>query len=79
MAWERFSLKGEKFVPHKYEDGFYRMADPKLGGAKHHSRNQIVVRSDEIENYLHRGFSLRMRGCDSGKVNLISPSKIRRS
>jgi hypothetical protein len=48
------------------------------GGTKHHAANQIAVRADQIEEYLRRGFLLRMRGEESGQVHLISPTEITR-
>lgn len=54
------------------------MADPKLGREKHHASNQISVHRGEIEEYLEKGFLLRMKGDRSGNVNLISPAQIRK-
>jgi len=45
---------------------------------KHHAKNQLSVREDQIESYLQQGFLLRMKGDVGGKVNLIAPSEIRR-
>jgi hypothetical protein len=53
------------------------VANPALGQVKHHAANQIAVRADQIEEYLQRGFLLRMRGEVSGQVNLISPAEIK--
>lgn len=74
----RFAEDGERYIPHRFRDGFYRMADPALGRVKHHAANQIAVRGYEIEGYLQKGFLLRMRGEVSGQVNLISASEIKR-
>jgi hypothetical protein len=58
---------GELFVPHRYKDGRFRVADPSLGETKHHSKNQIAVPSmPELIKYVQRGFHVRMRGADSG-------------
>ncbi|HEX7881543.1 MAG TPA: hypothetical protein VF499_02260 [Afipia sp.] len=78
MGWEHIGPDGEIFAPHLYPNGLYRMADPALGDVKHHAKNQLSVREDQIESYLQRGFLLRMKGDAAGKVNLIPPSEIRR-
>ncbi|MEH2576516.1 hypothetical protein [Bradyrhizobium sp. AZCC 1708] len=75
--FERLSHSGELFVAHRYEDGLYRMANPALGGKKHHAANQIAVDIGAVAGYLRRGYLLRMRGETSNQVNLISPSEIR--
>jgi len=67
---------GEPFVPHLFRDGLYRVADPAFGSQKHHARNQIAITGPEIAGYLRRGFHLRMRGEQSGQVNLIRPDEI---
>jgi len=72
----RIASNGERYVPHRFPDGKYRVADPALGKTKHHASNQIVVEADQIGHYLQKGFALRMRGETSGQVNLISASKI---
>ncbi|MBR2120994.1 MAG: hypothetical protein V4458_18020 [Pseudomonadota bacterium] len=79
MGWEYIAPDGEIFAPHRYPNGLYRVADPALGEVKHHAKNQLSVREDQIESYLQRGFSLRMKGDVGGKVNLIEPSEIRRT
>jgi len=79
MGWEYIAPDGEIFSPHRYPNGLFRVADPALGDVKHHAKNQLSVREDQIESYLQRGFSLRMKGDVEGKVNLISPSEIRRT
>jgi hypothetical protein len=78
MGWERIGPDGEIFTPHRYPNGLYRVADPALGDVKHHAKNQLSIRDDQIEDYLQRGFSLRMKGDVTGKVNLIPPSEISR-
>lgn len=75
LTFERIAVD-ERYIPHRFRDGLYRMADPALGRTKHHSANQIAIRADEIEGYLRRGFLLRMRGEVSGQVNLIVASEI---
>lgn len=77
LQFERTSGNGERFFPHRFRDGLYRVADPSLGPEKHHATNQIAVRADEIASYLQRGFLLRMRGEASGQVNLIAASRIK--
>lgn len=68
---------GELFLPHRYEDGRYRVADPKLGTAKHHAKNQIPVSSEgALQDYVRHGYHVRMRGADSGQVNLIRPEEV---
>ncbi|MGL5168919.1 MAG: hypothetical protein ACRC9K_23815 [Afipia sp.] len=79
MGWEYIAPDGEIFSPHRYPNGLYRVADPALGDVKHHAKNQLSVREDQIESYLQRGFSLRMKGDVANKVNLISPSEIKRT
>jgi hypothetical protein len=74
----RVAEDGERYLPHRFRDGLYRVADPALGRTKHHAGNQIAVRADEIEEYLRKGFLLRMRGEVSEQVNLISPAEIKR-
>lgn len=68
---------GEVFLPHRYKDGGYRVADPSLGETKHHSKNQIAVPSMlELVQYARRGFYVRMRGVDNGQINLVRPEDI---
>ena len=78
MGWEYIAPYGEIFSPHRYPNGLFRVADPALGDVKHHAKNQLSVREDQIESYLQQGFLLRMKGDVGGKVNLIAPSEIRR-
>ena len=75
--FERLSSTGERYTEHQFADGFYRMADPRYGSAKHHAANQVRVLRSEISVYLSKGFHLRMRGEIGGQVNLVAPSKIR--
>jgi hypothetical protein len=77
VLFERFSSRGERYTEHRFADGFYRMADPKFGSAKHHTTNQLRISRGEISDYLNKGFHLRMRGEISGQVNLVAPSQIR--
>ena len=79
MGWEHIAADGEIFTPHRYPNGLFRVADPALGDVKHHAKNQLSVREDQIEAYLQRGFSLRMKGDVLGKVVLIAPSEIKRT
>lgn len=72
----RIAQNGERYVPHRFRDGFYRVADPALGNTKHHAANQIAIRAEEIQTFLDRGFLLRMRGEVNRQVNLISASDI---
>ncbi|MDQ0320872.1 hypothetical protein QO002_003010 [Pararhizobium capsulatum DSM 1112] len=68
---------GEVFVPHRYGDGTFQLADPRLGRVKHHASNAIRVTSEtEAANYVRCGFSLRMRGRDTNKINLIAAENI---
>lgn len=68
---------GEVFVPHRYSDGAFKLADPRLGRIQHHSINAIRVSTEtEAADYIRRGFSLRMRGRDTNKVNLITAHNI---
>ena len=76
-GFERFAADGERYVVHCFRDGLYRMADPALGRAKHHAKNQLAVTFEEIRGYLRRGYLLRMRGELCKQVNLISPSEIK--
>ena len=78
MGWEYIAPDGEIFSPHRYPNGLFRVADPALGDVKHHAKNQLSVREDQIESYLQQCFLLRMKGDVGGKVNLIAPSEIRR-
>jgi len=67
----------ELFLPHRYRDGSYRVADPRFGRTKHHAKNQIAVATEsELLDLLSRGFHLRMRGTVSGQINLIKSSEI---
>lgn len=77
VTFERYAKDGERYTPYQYGDGLYRVANPALGGVKHHATNQIAIRPDEIGEYLGRGFLLRMRGERRGQVNLIAASEIR--
>jgi hypothetical protein len=76
LKFERISADGERYVAHRFRDGFYRMANPALGRVKHHSANQLSVDVIEIAGYLAKGYLLRMRGETSGQVNLIAASEI---
>lgn len=68
----------EVFVPHRYGDGTFRLADPRLGREHHHVRNAIFVKSEtEAAGLVKRGYSLRMRGLDTGSINLIVASNIK--
>ena len=77
MAWESIGPAGEVFTAHLYPNGMYRVADPALGDEKHHAKNQFSVREDQIEAYLRRGFLLRMKSAESGKVVLIEADQIK--
>jgi hypothetical protein len=79
FKFERIAPDGERFTPHCYRDGLYRVADPAHGSKKHHATRQIPVRGEEIAGYLDKHFALRMRGEISGQVNLIAASKIRKT
>ena len=76
LDFERISPDGEKYIPHLYKDGLYRVADPTRGATKHHAHNQIAITKQEIAGYLQRGFPLRMRGEVGRQVNLIAASEI---
>ena len=68
---------GEVFEPHRYKDGTFRVADPRLGNEKHRAANQIVAKSDhELAAYIRLGYHCRMRGQVSGQVNLFRPDDI---
>jgi hypothetical protein len=68
---------GERFEPHLRVDGCYQLADPKIPGEAHHRKNAIFVRTKgEVETYLARGYSLRMRGVQSRQVNQICAGSI---
>lgn len=68
----------EVFIPHRYRDGRFRVADPKHGRKRHHSENAIPVNTEaEARSYVEKGFLLRMRGKDTGQVNLIAASEIK--
>jgi hypothetical protein len=74
---ERFRSTGERYVPHRARDGQFRVADPTLGDAKKKAENQIAVPTIlDVISFLQRGFHLRMRGENSGQVNLICPDQI---
>lgn len=70
-------VTGELFVPHRFKDGNFRMADPTKGKVKHHAKHQIAVGTEtELRSLARDGFHLRMRGVLSGTINLISPAQI---
>jgi len=77
-SYERVAADGERFFPHLFRDGCYRAANPALGKTKHHAGNQIAIQDHEIGLYLEKGFLLRMRGENSGQVNLIAASEIQK-
>ncbi len=77
MTWEYSAPDGEVFTPHIYPNGMYRVANPELGDVKHHAKNQLSIREEQIDSYLKRGFHLRMKGNVHGKVNLIAPENIK--
>lgn len=67
----------EVFVPHRYGDGTFRLADPRLGRERHHLRNAVCVRTEtEAMALVRQGYALRMRGLDTGSINLIASSQI---
>lgn len=68
---------GEIFVPYRFRDGRFRVADPRFGNKKHHAENQMPVSTEEeLVALIRRGFHCRMRGERSGQVNLIRPEEI---
>lgn len=74
---ERFRKTGERYVPHRFPDGCFRVADPALGEAKKLAQNQIAVRTeDELLTLIRRRFHVRMRGEKTRQVNLIRPEEI---
>lgn len=63
---------GEVFVPHRFGDGNFQLADPRLGRIQHRTENASRVSTEtEAAAYVRQGYSLRMRGMDTSKVNLI--------
>jgi hypothetical protein len=69
---------GELFLPYRFRDGKFRVADPRHGAVKHHAEYQIAVETEEeLESYVRRRFHVRMQGTRSKTVNLISPDEIR--
>ncbi|MEL6522618.1 MAG: hypothetical protein AAFQ66_16750 [Pseudomonadota bacterium] len=69
---------GELFTPHRYRDGSFRVADPKFRSTKHHAANQIPVTTlTDLAEMVRQGFHVRMRGEDSGQINLVRPDEIR--
>lgn len=74
---ERLRKTGEQYVPHRYEDGRFRVADPTLGAAKKLKENQILVETQgELVSYTRRGFHVRMSGERNRQPNLISSEHI---
>jgi len=75
---ERFRKNGERYVPHRYEDGRFRVANPSLGGDMKLERNQSPVSIiEELIDYIRRRrFYTRMRGENTGQCSLISPGAI---
>jgi hypothetical protein len=70
-------LTKEVFVPHRYGDGTFRLADPRLGRERHHLKNAVSVRSEtEAAGMVRQGYALRMRGMDTGSINLIASANI---
>jgi len=68
---------GELFLPHRFSDGCFRVADRRLGKTKHHSKNQIAVRDEEnLIAFIRCGYPCRMRGQLGKKINLIRPEEI---
>ncbi|GAB4368485.1 MAG: hypothetical protein Kow00114_27750 [Kiloniellaceae bacterium] len=67
----------EEFVPYRYRDGSFRLADPSAGAEKHHAKNAIKVYDEtELKGYIDKGYHLRMEGLDTGHKSLISPKSI---
>lgn len=67
----------EIYVPHKFKDGKYRAADPRLGKDKKLAANQIPIATlEELAAYVRRGFQIRMVGTTTAQTNLIAPDKI---
>jgi hypothetical protein len=76
-GFERIAADGERYLAHRFIDGLYRMANPALGRTKHHAKNQMNVKFEEIAVLLRQGYLLRMRGQVNNQVNLISSSEIK--
>nr|WP_175428634.1 hypothetical protein [Azospirillum argentinense] len=75
--WRLHPQTLERFVPHQHRDGYFRVADPTLGKVKHHAEHQIpVVSEEDLVAYIRRGYLCRMRGEETGQVNLIAASEI---
>ncbi|KRB16395.1 hypothetical protein ASD99_08490 [Mesorhizobium sp. Root695] len=70
-------VTGELFLPYRYQDGKFRVADPRHGAVKHHAELQIAVETEEeLDAYARRRFHVRMQGVRGKKVSLISPQEI---
>jgi hypothetical protein len=68
---------GELYLPYRYADGCFHMADPARGAVKHHAKNVIrVANEDDLTDHLRKGLHLRMIGTMTGQKNLISPKSI---
>jgi hypothetical protein len=69
---------GVVFLPHRYRDGKFRVADPLLGNSKKLAENQIPVSTtEELLTYVRRGFAVRMRSNSTPRqYNLINASEI---
>ncbi|PBB81214.1 hypothetical protein CK218_12660 [Mesorhizobium sp. WSM3879] len=70
-------VTGELFLPYRYQDGKFRVADPRHGAVKKKAEYQIAVDTEEeLEAYVRRRFHVRMQGVRGKKVKLISPQEI---
>lgn len=74
---ERIGPDGRVNRPHRYTDGFFRVADPALGEAKKLADNQIKAASlEEVAQFVKNGFHLRMSDDTSDGPDLIAPQNI---
>lgn len=73
----RIDLKtGQKFTPHRYKDGKFRVSDSRGGNKKHHGKNQLPVRESELVYYWSLGYHVRMSSLARRNPSLIAPQNI---
>ena len=70
--------RGELFILDRLENGKFQIGDPEYASEKGHRNRRLYVDTiDEVPEHVEKGFSVRLRSLDSGKLSMINPSKFR--
>jgi hypothetical protein len=69
---------GELFILDRLDSGKFQVGDPEYASEKGHPNRRVDVETiDEVLEYVARGFSVRLRSLDTGKLSMISPPSLR--